>query len=83
MAKQLVDKEESKLIMETLIKDNIGVICVKVTDISESESDTQGVLYSFPRTKNKSVQTFLTMTKGAYITLNHLLSEMFGPKPIT
>ncbi|XP_014204314.1 protein inturned [Copidosoma floridanum] len=83
LARKLVDKEESKILMDSLIKEPLGVICVKVSEFSEGESDMQGVVYSFPKSKIRGAQSFLSLTKGAYITLNHLLPEIIGPQPVS
>ncbi|XP_011494258.1 PREDICTED: protein inturned [Ceratosolen solmsi marchali] len=83
LARQLTDKEESTILMESLIKESLGVIFIKTKEFSEGESDMQGVLYSFPRTKTKSTQSFLSITKGAFITLNHMLPDIVGAQPIS
>ncbi|XP_058793865.1 protein inturned [Phymastichus coffea] len=83
LARQLVDKEESQILMDSFIKEPLGVICIKISEFSESESAMQGVLYSFPKSKNKHVQSFLITTKGAYITLNHMLLDIVGPQPVS
>ena len=68
--------------MDSLVKDPLGVLCVKINEFSENESDMQGVLYSFPKSKTKNVQSFLSITKGAFITLNHMLPDIIGPQPV-
>ncbi|OXU28206.1 hypothetical protein TSAR_008339 [Trichomalopsis sarcophagae] len=83
LARQLVDKEESKILMDSLIKDSLGVVCMKITEFSENDTDLQGVLYSFPKSKNKSVHSFLSTTKGAFVTLNHMLPDIIGPQPVS
>jgi hypothetical protein len=64
------------------MKESLGVICIKSTEFAEGESDMQGILYCFPRSKNKSLQSFLSITKGAFITLNHMLPDVLGAQPI-
>lgn len=82
LARQLVDKEESQILMDALIKEPLGILCVKVTEFTDDETDLHGVFYSFPRSKNTSVQSFLSTSKGAFITLNHMLPDVVGFKPL-
>ncbi|XP_014223988.1 protein inturned [Trichogramma pretiosum] len=83
LAKQLIDKEESRVSMESFIKDTVGIVCVKINEFTDSESDLQGVSYSYPRSSNKNALSFLVTIKGAFVTLNHMLPDIAGPKPIS
>lgn len=82
MVRQLVDREESQILMDSLIKEPLGVIYLKTTGLSEAGSESQGILYSFPKSKVRNTQPLLFLTKGAFITINHLLPEIVGPRPI-
>lgn len=55
---------------------------MKITEFSETDTDLQGILYSFPKSKNKNVHSFLSTTKGAFVTLNHMLPDIIGPQPV-
>lgn len=82
MARQLVDKEESQILMDSLIKEPLGIVCAKITDFTDGDTDMQGVLYTFPRSKSKSCTSLLSSTKGAFITLNHMLADVIGQRPV-
>ncbi|XP_015599831.1 protein inturned [Cephus cinctus] len=83
LVRQLVNKEEVKVFMESLLDLFIGVIYLKTTGLSETGPELQGVLYSFPCSQSVNTQTFLCTARGAFITLNHMLPGMTGPPPIS
>lgn len=68
--------------MDSLIKEPLGVIFARITEFSDGDSDMQGVLYTFPKSKTKNNFSLLSITKGAYITLNHMLTEVIGQLPL-
>ncbi|KAJ8678809.1 hypothetical protein QAD02_014596 [Eretmocerus hayati] len=79
--RQLVDREESQILMNSLVKEPLGVICLKITEFSENGSDMQSVTYSFPKSKNEELQAFLFTSKGAFVTVHHMLPDVIGFSP--
>ena len=67
--------------MDSLVKENLGVICAKMTEFSESDCELQGVFYSFPKASCINTHSFLVTIKGALVTLNHMLPDIVGLKP--
>lgn len=68
--------------MDSLLEKSAGAIYLKTTDLSENGPELQGVLYNFPPSENKSTQSVLCSTRGAFITLNHILPTIVLPKPL-
>jgi len=68
--------------MESLLNYPLGVIYLKISDLSEIGQELQDVLYIFPRSESKNTHSFLCKARGAFITLNHLLPSIMGSQPI-
>lgn len=68
--------------MESLLDYPLGVIYLKTTDLSEVGQELQGVLYTFPRSETKNVNSSLCTARGAFITLNHLLPSIVSLQPV-
>jgi len=68
--------------MESLLNYPLGVIYLKISDLSEIGQELQGVLYTFPRSESNNMHSFLCKARGAFITLNHLLPSIMGSQPI-
>ncbi|EZA55008.1 PDZ domain-containing protein [Ooceraea biroi] len=83
LAQYLVNKENSCPFMESLLDYPLGVIYLKTADLSEMGQELQGVLYTFPRSESRNVHSSLCKTRGAFITLNHLLPSIAGPQPVS
>ncbi|XP_031848472.1 inturned planar cell polarity protein isoform X3 [Nomia melanderi] len=81
LVQKLMNKEESKDLMESILNYPLGVLYLHTTEISEMGSELQGVLYTFPRSENKNAQSILCTARGAFITLNHLLPGITGLQP--
>jgi hypothetical protein len=75
-----VNKENGCPFMESLLTYPLGVIYLKISDLSEIGQELQDVLYTFPRSESKN--SFLCKARGAFITLNHLLPSIVGSQPI-
>ena len=63
------------------MKESVSVLYLKTGEISENELDIQGVIYNFPKSKSRKIQSFLMTLKGAFITLNHMMPGIVGFKP--
>ena len=72
----------SKLYMEKFLKYPIGVMFLKTTGLSEVGPESQDILYGFPRLEGKIEQTILFLTRGAFVTLNHMLFDILGSRPL-
>ncbi|XP_025073421.1 protein inturned, partial [Pogonomyrmex barbatus] len=83
LAQYLVNKESSNSFMESLLDHPLGIIYLKTADLSEMGPEMQGVLYTFPRSESKNAHSSLCTARGAFITLNHLLSSIIGPQPVS
>lgn len=68
--------------MELLLDYPLGVLYLKTTDLSEVGQEFQGVLYTFPRSGTKNINSSLCMARGAFITLNHLLPSIVSLQPV-
>lgn len=68
--------------MEIFLKHPIGIMFVKTTGLNEVGPESQDILYGFPRLEGRVGQTILYLTRGAFVTLNHMLSDMLGSQPI-
>lgn len=82
MVRRLVSEEESRSVGESLLKHLVGVIFVKTTGLSETGPELQDVLYTFPRSPDDSVHSVLCRARGAFVTLDHMLPGVAGPRPI-
>ncbi|XP_012278022.1 protein inturned isoform X2 [Orussus abietinus] len=80
---QLVDKEGSKHLMESLLNYSLGVIYLKTTGLPETGPELQGMLYTFPQLESRSVNSILFLSRGAFITLDHMLPGIAGLQPIS
>lgn len=80
--RQLIDKEGSRNLMESLLSHPVGVAYLKTTGLSESGPELQGVLYTYPRSNSKTRQNILCGARGAFITLNHMLPEVTSSQPL-
>lgn len=59
-----------------IIKESMfSVLYICCNDMEIDSNDDKGVLYCFPRPYN---QNFLYNTRGAYVTLNHLIPKSLG-----
>ncbi|XP_048515157.1 protein inturned isoform X3 [Athalia rosae] len=83
MAYRLVSEEYSRSLLESLMKFSVGIIFLRTTGLSETGPELQDVIYSFPRSPNKCMQSVLCRTRGAFVTLDHMLSSLLGPRPIS
>nr|XP_034172113.1 protein inturned isoform X1 [Osmia lignaria] len=83
LVQRLMNKEESKELMQSMIDYPIGVLYLQTTELSEMGPEFQNVLYTFPRSENKNTFSILCTAKGAFITLNHLLPGIGGQQPIS
>nr|XP_033322916.1 protein inturned isoform X1 [Megalopta genalis] len=81
LVQRLMNREESKDLMQSIINYPLGVLYLQTTEISEMGPELHGVLYTFPRSDNKNAQSILCTTRGAFITLNHLLPGITGLQP--
>ncbi|KAG6797320.1 protein inturned [Apis mellifera caucasica] len=81
LVQRLMNKEESKDLMQSIINYPLGVLYLQTTELSEVGPELQGVLYTFPRSENKNMHSILCTARGAFITLNHLLPEIGGLQP--
>ncbi|XP_063981427.1 protein inturned [Diachasmimorpha longicaudata] len=82
LVRRLVDKEETKKLMESLLDYSFGVIYLQTSGLSESGPELQGVTYTYPRSESKT-HSILCTARGAFITLNHMLPETLGSQPIS
>ncbi|GAB1864614.1 Protein inturned [Camponotus japonicus] len=83
LAQYLVNRENNNSLMESLLDYPLGVIYLKTTDLSEVGQELQGVLYTFPRSETKNVNSSLCTARGAFITLNHLLPSIVNLQPVS
>ncbi|XP_017889125.1 protein inturned [Ceratina calcarata] len=81
LVQRLMNKEESKDLMGSIVDYPLGVLYLRTTELSEIGSELQGVLYTFPRSETKNVHSILCTARGAFITLNHLLPGIDGLHP--
>ncbi|XP_066589058.1 protein inturned isoform X2 [Prorops nasuta] len=81
LARHLINKNENANIMKSLMKHPVGILYLNTTDLSEIGAETQGVLYSFPRSEPKGPHSILFLSRGSFITLNHLLPGIAGSQP--
>ncbi|XP_057318515.1 protein inturned [Microplitis mediator] len=79
--RRLVDRERSKKFMDALLDYSFGVIYLQTSGLSETGPEMQGVLYTYPRSENKSLHSILCTARGAFVTLNHLLPDTFSSSP--
>ncbi|KAG8039143.1 hypothetical protein G9C98_003450 [Cotesia typhae] len=79
--RRLVDRERSKKFMNALLDYSFGVIYLQTSGLSETGPELQGVMYTYPRSENKSQNSILCSARGAFVTLNHLLPETFSAIP--
>ncbi|KAL6436477.1 hypothetical protein ACFW04_004751 [Cataglyphis niger] len=83
LAQYLVNRKNSSSLMELLLDYPVGVLYLKTTDLSEVGQEFQGVLYTFPRSGTKNINSSLCMARGAFITLNHLLPNIVSLQPVS
>ncbi|KOX74168.1 Protein inturned [Melipona quadrifasciata] len=81
LVQRLMNKEESKDLMQSIMDYPLGVLYLQTTELSEVGPDLQGVLYAFPRSESKNIHSILCTARGAFITLNHLLPGIGGLQP--
>ncbi|XP_017799243.1 PREDICTED: protein inturned [Habropoda laboriosa] len=81
LVQRLMNREESKDLMQSIIDYPLGVLYLRTTELSEMGPELQGVLYTFPRSENKNIHSILCTARGAFITLNHLLPGIGGQQP--
>ncbi|XP_043256589.1 protein inturned [Colletes gigas] len=81
LVQRLMNKEESKDLMQSLLNYPLGVLYLRTTELSEMGPELQGVLYTLPRSENKNTHSILCTARGAFITLNHLLPGIAGLQP--
>ncbi|XP_053978115.1 protein inturned isoform X1 [Hylaeus volcanicus] len=81
LVQRLMNKEESKDLMQSILNYPLGVLYLRITELSEMGSELQGVLYTLPRSENKNTHSILCTARGAFITLNHLLPGIAGLQP--
>ncbi|XP_029659336.1 protein inturned isoform X2 [Formica exsecta] len=83
LAQYLINRENSNSLMELLLDYPLGVLYLKTTDLSEVGQELQGVLYTFPRSGTKNINSSLCTARGAFITLNHLLPSIVNLQPVS
>ncbi|CAL7946624.1 unnamed protein product [Xylocopa violacea] len=81
LVQRLMNKDESKDLMQSIIDYPLGVLYLRTTELSEMGPELQGVLYTFPRSERKNMHSILCTARGAFITLNHLLPGIGGLQP--
>ncbi|XP_020718480.1 protein inturned isoform X1 [Bombus terrestris] len=81
LVQRLLNKEESKDLMHSIVDYPLGILYLQTTELSEVGPELQGVLYAFPRSESKNMHSILCTARGAFITLNHLLPGIGGLQP--
>ncbi|XP_018331064.1 protein inturned [Agrilus planipennis] len=72
------NKEHSESLKEALASELVGVLFLKTEGLKEDSPEFEEVLYNFPMPYNKNI---LCTSRGAFLTLNHLINEMVSSKP--
>lgn len=73
------DNDEQARIAEILSEAPIGILFVNMENLSEDSSEYEGVIYCYPKPIEKNI---LCLSRGIFITLNHLLNEITKSKPL-
>lgn len=73
------DDEEQASMTDMLCKAPVGVLFINTENLSEDGPEYEGVIYCYPKPYNKNV---LCLSRGIFITLNHLLNEITKAKPL-
>ena len=81
LVQRLMNKEETKELMQSILSYPLGVLYLRITELSEMGPELQGVLYTFPRSESTNTNSILCAARGAFITLNHLLPGITGLQP--
>lgn len=68
--------------MENMSKDSFGIMFVKATNLAEVVPESQDILYTFPKVEDVMQETLLSVTRGAFVTLNHMITDILGPNSI-
>lgn len=69
----LTSKNEHEVVLSQVLRDClVSILYINCDAMSDKGPDDQGVLYCYPRPTH---QNFLFNTKGAYVTLNHLMPK--------
>ena len=72
----------SKGCMKNFLKQTIGIMFLKTTGLAETASESQDILYIFPNLETETEQTVLFLMRGAFLTLNHILPDILGSRPV-
>ncbi|XP_033222182.1 protein inturned isoform X3 [Belonocnema kinseyi] len=83
LVRRLIDQNMSKSCKESFLKHPFGIMFLKTTGRNEMGLESQDILYGFPRLEGRIEQTILFLTRGAFVTLNHMLSDTLGSRPIS
>lgn len=68
--------------MDNISKDSIGIMFVKATNLAEVVPEWQDIIYAFPKIEDMTQETLLSVTRGAFVTLNHMITDILGPRLI-
>lgn len=83
LVKHIVDQGKCKSHMENMSKDSFGIMFVKATNLAEVVPESQDILYTFPKVEDVMQETLLSVTRGAFVTLNHMITDILGPNSIS
>lgn len=70
--------EDDSALMKALCKYPIGVVYINTEKLSENNQENEDIIYFYPRPLQKNI---LALSRGMYITLNHLLNEITKTTP--
>ncbi|KAJ8939447.1 hypothetical protein NQ318_023073 [Aromia moschata] len=70
--------DDEQLLLQSLSKHPVGIVYINTEKLSESNQENEDVTYCFPRPLEKNI---LCISRGIYVTLNHLLNEVTTTKP--
>lgn len=82
MVREILNEDQSKGLMDKLLDHSISVIYLKTMQSDDVETEIPTIIYTYPRSELTNIHSILCLAKGAFITLNHMLPEITGSKPI-
>lgn len=78
--RQIVGQNKCNSYKDILPQNYLGIMFLDAANLTEVVPESQVVKYAFPRIEGKMEETLLFLTKGAFVTLNHLMTDILGPR---
>lgn len=72
--------EDDQMLLQTLCKHPVGIVYIDIEKLNENNQENEDIIYCFPRPLKKNI---LCISRGMYITLNHLLNDVTKTTPNT